>query len=203
MPLPFDLSTRTTASPAIRMSRRAWLGSAAAAFASTVGCMRYRLGSGELFRQEITSVHIPVFESDSYRRHLGEWLTEAVVKEVSLRTPYKVVGREEADSVLLGRLTGDVKAIRGYSPTDEGRIVDSTLRIEVRWTDRGGKPIGEPCSAPVPPGLAAAAAAGSDPSRASETTLFLPEFGQSSATAQQQVVQKLAKQIVGMMEAPW
>lgn len=203
MPLSFEPPPRTLPPAPLRVSRRAWLWGAAAAFASTVGCMRYRLGGGALFRPEITSVHIPVFESDSYRRHLGEWLTEAVVKEVSLRTPYKVVGRDEADSVLLGRLTSDVKTIRGYSPTDEGRIVDATLRIEVRWTDRGGKPIGEPCSSPIPPGLAAAAAAGSDPSRASETALFLPEFGQSMATAQQQAVQKLAKQIVGMMEAPW
>jgi hypothetical protein len=34
-------------------------------------------------------------------------------------------------------------------------------------------------------------------------TSFAPEAGQSMATATQQAVDQLARQIVGMMEAPW
>src|SRR6476660_2725748 len=56
------------------------------------GCAGYQLGQRSLYRPDICTVHIPVIQSDSFRRYLGERLTEAVVKEVELRTPYKVVG---------------------------------------------------------------------------------------------------------------
>jgi hypothetical protein len=32
---------------------------------------------------------------------------------------------------------------------------------------------------------------------------LIPELGHSVATAQQQAIQRLAQQIVGLMEAPW
>ena len=47
-----------------------------------------------------------MIESDSYRRDLGERLTEAVIKEIELKTPYKVVGTPDADSILSVQLLG-------------------------------------------------------------------------------------------------
>ena len=69
------------------------------------GCVGYRIGTESLYPCNIHTVYVPVFESDSFRRYLGERLTEAVIKEIELKTPYKVTGDSEADSILSGRIT--------------------------------------------------------------------------------------------------
>ena len=81
------------------------------AFCFLPGCAGYQLGQRSLYRPDIRTVHVPVVQSDSYRRYLGERLTEAVVKEIELRTPYKVVDSESADSVLNVRLVSESKRI--------------------------------------------------------------------------------------------
>ena len=46
------------------------------------------------------------FKTQTFRRDLQLMLTEAVTKEINLRTPYRVVGNpEEADSILRGVIT--------------------------------------------------------------------------------------------------
>ena len=75
------------------------------------GCAGYRFGDQGLYPAEIETIHIPVFQSSSFRRDLGEQLTEAVVKEVEKRTPYRVVPDANADSVLLGRITHEGKRL--------------------------------------------------------------------------------------------
>ena len=66
------------------------------------GCAGYQIGNRTLFPTHIHTVHVPTFESISFRRNLGERLTEAVVKEIEVRTPYKVVADPNADSVMTG-----------------------------------------------------------------------------------------------------
>src|SRR5262245_65624285 len=74
---------------------------------SLSGCAGYQIGNRSLYRPDIRTVHVPVIQSESYRRNLGEKLTEAVVKEIELKTPYKVVDAESADSILSLRLVSD------------------------------------------------------------------------------------------------
>ena len=62
------------------------------------GCAGYQLGIDSLYRPDVKTVHVPIFQSDSYRRGLGEQLTEAVVKQIESRTPYKVVSASDADT---------------------------------------------------------------------------------------------------------
>src|ERR1700749_791448 len=69
-----------------------------------VGCVGYHVGTASLYSPDVATVYVPMIESDSYRRDLGERLTEAVVKEIELKTPYKVVNSPDADSVLTERL---------------------------------------------------------------------------------------------------
>ena len=54
---------------------------------SICGCQGYKLGSLDLYRPDIRTVYIPMIQSDSYRKGLGEQLTEAVVKEIEAKTP--------------------------------------------------------------------------------------------------------------------
>ena len=80
------------------------------------GCAGYQLGNRSLYRPDIRTVHVPMVQSDSYRRYLGERLTEAVVKEIELQTPYKVVDSDSADSVLSVRLVSDSKRVLAEQP---------------------------------------------------------------------------------------
>ena len=79
--------------------------------ASFVGCAGYQVGNQTLFRSDVRTVHVPIFESNSFRRFLGEPLTGAVVKEIEQRTPYKVTNSPTADTILQGRIVYERKRV--------------------------------------------------------------------------------------------
>jgi hypothetical protein len=153
-------------------------------FSALAGCVGYQVGAGSLYAPDVTTVYVPMIESDSYRRDLGERLTEAVVKEIELKTPYKVVGSPDADSILSARL---------INAFDDPRLSEVELLAEVTWLNRRRLPIYPPQTMAVPPELVAI----------SQSTNLIPEVGQSVATSQQQAIERLAQQIVSTMEAPW
>ena len=159
----------------------------------SAGCASYQLGACSIYRPDVRTVHVPVFQSDSYRRFLGEWLTEAVVKEIELTTPYKVVRAQGADSVLTGRLTRDVKFMVTENRNDEPRDIEMELQVEVSWRDRRGELLVAPRRLDLPPALR----------QFNQAVHLVPEAGQSIATAQQGAIQRLAVQIVAAMELPW
>ena len=115
------------------------------------------------------------------------------MKEIEAKTTYKVVGTPNADSKLFGRISSDTKRVVVENWYDDPRELDVDLSVNVRWTDRHDNLIRQPASIPLPPEMA---------SVAGDAPLF-PELGQSVTTAQQQAIQRLAEQIVGMMETPW
>jgi len=157
------------------------------------GCIGYHLGNQSLYTPQVRTVHVPVFQSDSFRRNLGERLTEAVIKEIELKTPYKVVPRERADTVLSGRLVGESKDVIVESRFDDPRNYDIQMSVLVNWTNRAGEPIHQSQTLMVPDQVW----------EVSATSALTPEVGQSLTVAQQQAIQRLAEQIVSMMEAPW
>jgi hypothetical protein len=158
-----------------------------------LGCAGYQVGSQTLYRPDVRTVHVPIFISDSYRRQVGERLTEAVVKRIEQVTPYKVVSSPNADSVLRGRIVADRKRVITEDRFDDPRDLEISLRFEATWTDRAGNLIGSTFEQPLPPVLVTFTG----------TSHFLPEGGQSMGTAQHEAIDKLAKQIVEQMEMPW
>ena len=165
----------------------------ALACVTLVGCAGYRYGAASLYPPEIRTVHVPIFESNSYRRNLGEWLTEAVVREIELKTPYKVVHHPNADSILSGTLIADTKRLLVISPTDDPRETELVMQVQVRWVDRQGNVLRERSGVPVPLELV----------DVSGTASVVPEFGQSITSGQQLAIEQLAQQIVSLMEIPW
>lgn len=160
---------------------------------ATPGCSGYRIGTASLYPADIRTVYVPVFESNSFRRNLGERLTEAVAKEIDNRTPYKVVGSAQADSVLAGTILRDTKRVLVEDPNDEVREGEINFEVQVQWVDRRGDLIRGPQTIAMPVELTEIGRAAS----------YVPEVGQSIATAQQKAIERLARQIVSMMEAPW
>ena len=156
------------------------------------GCAGYQFGPDAMFPKDVQTVYVPIFESDSLRRNLGEWLTEAVKKEVERRTPYKVVNTPNADSVLSGRIVSDTKRVVVETRNDDPRETEVTFQVLVRWVNRRAHTIGENGAVALPPEIMVTGNAS-----------VLPEVGQSITTGQQEAIQKLAVQIVELMETPW
>lgn len=161
----------------------AWLG----------GCAAYQIGNRSLYRPDIRTIYVPIVQSDSYRRYLGERLTEALVKQIELDTPYKVVHYPEADSTLIGRISWAGKRALIEDPFDEPRNLEVLLNVEVTWVNRQGESLMQPTYIPLP--LLA--------TTFSQTANFVPEGGQSLETSYQETSQRLAKQIVTQMQIPW
>ena len=163
------------------------------AIASCVGCAGYQLGNGSLYNPNLRTIYVPIIRNDSFRHDMGVQLTEAVQKAIELRTPYKVVADPSADSTLTARVTSQTKRTITETRTDEPRAVETLLTVELVWTDRRGNLLMENRFVPLGE-LAFYFIQGTD---------FVPEGGQSMATAQQRAVERLADQIVNQMEARW
>ena len=157
------------------------------------GCAGYQIGNRSLYPAHIRTVYVPMFRSISFRRDLGERLTEAVAKEIELKTPYKVTGNPGADSVLSGEIVGETKRVLVQRKSGEPREVQVGLQVAVHWVDRRGAALRPPEMVPLPPELVDVGAIGN----------VVPELGHSIATGHQQAISRLAEQIVSLMEAPW
>ena len=159
------------------------------------GCasLGYQVGSRSLFGQDIQTVYVPMVEADPTRRHLAERLTEALCKEIEQRSTYKVVGRSGADSVLECRIVENkhrVSLVDGYN---DPRQKSGELTLEVRWRDRRFRDIRQFDSLDVK----------DRNTHVTASDAMVAEFGHSLLTSEQQQINRIANQIVGMMEVPW
>lgn len=150
------------------------------------GCRGYHLGNQYLYRSDIRTVHVEMFESSSDRRFLGQRLTEAITKQIISSTPLTITEPSLADSFIRGKLLRESKLVTGESFTDEARSIDVANRVEIQWVDRAGTSL-------MP--------------RETVTLDFdaelIPEGGQSLATTQQEIIDRIAREVVGQMEMPW
>lgn len=153
---------------------------------SQVGCAGYQGGPQSLYRSDVRSVHVAMFDSNSYRRFLGQRMTEAVIKQIEVTTPYLISDPQFADSIVQGKIIRETKRSAGDNRFDEPRDVQVACRVEVTWTDRSGTPLMQ-----------------KQLLRIDNDENFIPEAGQSLTTAQQKLIEKVAREIVGQMEMPW
>ncbi len=161
---------------------------------SLVGCAHYQVGTESLYAPDVQTVFVPMIESDSFRRDLGERLTEAVVREIELKTPYKVVGSPDADAILSVHLLGDSRRVLVEDQFDLPRALENTLQAEVSFINRRRVAF-EPATAAlleIPPELIV-----------TESAVMVPVLGQTVTSSQQQAIDRLAQAIVGRMEQPW
>lgn len=59
----------------------------------------------ELFPEQYRTVAVPIFENRTGYRHVETDLSEALIKQIERRTPYKVVAPATADTILQGTIT--------------------------------------------------------------------------------------------------
>ena len=128
------------------------------------------------------------FKSNVFRRDLEKQLYEAVVKEINLRTPYRVVGNhEEADSLLTATITSDNKNLVVEAPTNLPRELNASIYVQANWTHNPPTDIESKRTLTL----------------IAETINFIPEVGETAESGYNHVIQSIAKQMVDMMEQAW
>lgn len=153
------------------------------ALAACTGC---GYSSGELYRSDIRSVYVEVFESKEFRRDIEFALTEAVKKRISCDTPYRLASREKADTILRGELLAEKQeSVAPDYVTRLPRDQQLQLVVRVQWKDmRSGQMLVD-----VP-----LLVQGSE---------YLPPAGETEHYGQSKAVDRLATRIVQRMYAEW
>jgi len=147
---------------------------------------------GAPYSPEIRTVYVPIFKSTSRRRGYEYQLTEAVQNKIKTRTPFRLAREDEADTRLLGKITSVEKRVLGQSISSDARELQLDMMVEVTWEDvRTGDTLR---STSVP---------AADLVRLQAQGDYAVEVGQSRATGDQQVIERLATRIVEMLESPW
>lgn len=133
---------------------------------------------------EAKTISVPIFDNLTFRRGHEFALTEAVVKQIQARTPYRVVERDEADLVLDGVIE-DYRlpaVISGRSDV----LIQSTvsIRLRISVTDRRTGKIVRTASG-------------------TEHADLVGQRGEGEGTASVEVYEKLARWVVTRLEPSW
>ncbi|HUQ70106.1 MAG TPA: LptE family protein [Planctomycetaceae bacterium] len=148
---------------------------------------------GNAYGPEVRTIEVPIFKNDSFRRGIEYQLTEAVQKEIQTRTPFRLAKGPGADTRLTGQIVDIRKDVLGETQNDDPRELQMSVFVRVTWEDlRTGQLL---ASQEVPLDPQSIPLVGQ--------AEFAPEVGQSLATATQDATDRLARQIVNMLETPW
>jgi hypothetical protein len=138
----------------------------------------------------IRSVAVPIWQrgKDVYRRGLEDRLTEAIRKQILLDTPYRVTGRDRADTLLTGTIDEVIQRTLSTN-VDTGRPGETelTLVLSFQWTDlRSGKNLRQRKNFRV-------------------TTTYLPSrpFSEDFFQGSEDAFNRAARRVVESMERDW
>lgn len=160
---------------------------------TAAGCSGYHFGTRALYTSEIKTVFVPIAEADTYRHDLGERLTEAVCKRITDRTPFDLASSQNADSILFIRLKSDNQYISGLDRYNNTRQKNMVWCVSAEWKTRQEETLAR--LDPIP--LTSIGVS------VNEMSYLVAEMGQSTATVQQDLIDKIADRVVGLMEEKW
>ena len=139
-----------------------------------------------LYREDVKTVAVPIFQNKSYRRGVEFQLSRALVQQIEAKSPYKVVPKERADTILDGEIT-DIR-LQNVSTDSQLAIPQEQLyvvTIDFIWKDlRTGRILTERRNY-------------------QQTNTFYPTLGEGEYVGSQQTVEKLAAGIVQELQADW
>ncbi len=148
-------------------------------------------GHRELFPQDVRTVAVPIAENRNPQlyRDVEFELTEAVIKEIELRTPYKVVRGEVADTRLgLTVVNVEQSLMSRRRPGGVPQELEVTVAVDFEW-----KNLRSPQQV-IRDGKGFAAVGRYIPSR---------PIAEPFEIARREAVQSLARDIVDEMRAEW
>jgi hypothetical protein len=157
-----------------------------------VGLAMLVLGSGcgystsGLYRPNIQTVYVEMFQSKEFRRGIEFQLTEALRKQIDRSTPYRNAPRNRADTILTGEVLEWRESTLGRDLfTALPRETAGTLMVRYRWQDmRTGKIL-------------------VDQPRLVTTVEYVRPVGEKVFNARDEAVDRLARRIISSMETPW
>lgn len=139
-----------------------------------------------LFRTDIKTVHVEIFESKEFRRDLEFILTESVKKRIGMDTPYRIASKEKADTILKGELLEERQG--AFAPefgTRKPRDYQMNMVVRVEWKDmRNGNVL-------------------FDTPFLLSSVDYLPPAGETEGWAQRKALDRMAQKIVGRMQSEW
>lgn len=106
-----------------------------------LGALLWLVGCGysqaTVYPQDVRSVYVPMFENKTFYRGVEFDLTEALIKEIELRTPYKVVSDAAlADTKLAGTITDLQQHQRSRRrPGGLPQEMEIELTLDFEWRD--------------------------------------------------------------------
>jgi len=148
----------------------------------TAGCGYSRHG---LYLENITTVAVDGFGNKSFYQGVELGLTEAIIKEIELRTPYKVTARSSAETVVTGEITqiqqGPLSRRRAGGMVQD---VEYQIFVNFEWKDiRSGEVLRQRLGMMVSAG-------------------FMPaiQTGETLTHGQNRAVQRVAERVVSVMK---
>jgi hypothetical protein len=140
-----------------------------------------------LYRDDVRTIAVPIFANRSFERNVEFNLSKAVVNYIESNTPYKVVPKERADTILEGEITHVEIDTVANSATAGGIPQEQLLEIRVNftWKDlRNGRIL-------------------TQRRHFDQSTTYYPTLGEGRFVGEQQNVERLAVAIVQELQADW
>jgi hypothetical protein len=139
-----------------------------------------------LYRQDIQTVAVPVFVNRTFRRGLENELTKSVIQQMEEHTPYKVVPKEKADTILEGEIVAAQLTLQSDdSQTGLPQEQEYIIVVSFTWKNlRTGDILVQRRNF-------------------DQRASFYPTLGESSTVAASNNIQQLALGIVQELQADW
>lgn len=155
------------------------------------GCGYSQSGQGgyqwqSLWREDVKTVAVPIFANRAYTRSVEFSLTKAIISQLEAHSPYKVVAREKADTIL----EGEIMSVRQNTVSKDSNTAIPQEQLYIVSVDFTWKDLRT--------GQILVARRNFE-----QTTTYYPTLGEGQFVGQQQSVERLAQGIVQELQADW
>jgi len=102
----------------------------------TLGCGAYQLGT--TLPSNLQTVYVPTFKNTTYQPGIAVDITNAVITRFRQDGNLQPVDQNEADTVLIGEITGWERRVMGYTGDDENEVEEYRLYVTaiINFRDR-------------------------------------------------------------------
>jgi hypothetical protein len=139
-----------------------------------------------LYRQDVSTVHVPIFKNLTFNRGMEFALSRAVIQKIESTTPYKIASQDTADTLLEGEIVAVKTTYLSQDPRStlpQEKLMTVTLNF--LWKDlRNGRILTQRRSF-------------------DESVTYYPTLGEDQFVGSQDAVEKLATAIVHELQADW
>ena len=117
----------------MRQSKGIWTSALVAGALFCAGC---GYTSEPLIESRYKTVYVETFDNDSRYRGYEVGLTRALINEINAKTDLRIVGRDQADTVITGKIGDFRQHVLTEDEDDNVRETEITIRVNMTWTDR-------------------------------------------------------------------